>query len=401
MEHYLKEELYSLVRGGDEIFEFLQSGSLDGLWYWDLLKQEEEWMSPEFWRLFGYDPAEMPHSPSAWMEAIHPEDLDLAVENFQKHLADPNHPYDQIVRYRHKTEDRWITVRCRGIAIRDEDGTPTRMLGAHTDLTALREREEELRKTNLALVAARDMAESSLRAKSSLLETMSHEIRTPMNGIMGLADLLASRDLGERENHYVEVIRTSSNRLLSLMTDVLELARLEAGVLHDQERPFAVEDVVQAVLDLFEAEALNKNLTLTAEQGAEPLGLLIGSARLVQHVLMNLVSNALKFTDEGGVEIAARLATGSHGRHMLEVWVADTGPGVAPENHDLIFERFSTTDAPNGRGGAGLGLTIARGLCEAHMGTLELVATDRPGATFFARFSVERAEVEMPEARAV
>ena len=152
MEHYLKEELYSLVRGGDEIFEFLQSGSLDGLWYWDLLKQEEEWMSPEFWRLFGYDPAEMPHSPSAWMEAIHPVDLDLAVENFQKHLADPNHPYDQIVRYRHKTEDRWITVRCRGIAIRDEDGTPTRMLGAHTDLTALREREEELRKTNLALV---------------------------------------------------------------------------------------------------------------------------------------------------------------------------------------------------------------------------------------------------------
>ena len=135
-EHYLKDELFELMRADNSLFQFIQQGSLDGIWFWDLEQPEHEWMSPELWRLFGYDPAEKKHFASEWQEMIFPEDKKTALRNFEAHLADPSHPYDQIVRYVHKSGGT-VWVRCRGIAIRDETGKPIRMLGAHTDLTDL------------------------------------------------------------------------------------------------------------------------------------------------------------------------------------------------------------------------------------------------------------------------
>ena len=134
--HYLKEELYALIRTDPTIFEFIQKGSLDGIWFWDLESPEHEWMSPELWRLFGYDPDAMPHLASAWQDIIFEEDRKTALANFKAHCEDPSNPYDQIVRYRHK-DGGTVWVRCRGVAIRDENGKPIRMLGAHTDVSAL------------------------------------------------------------------------------------------------------------------------------------------------------------------------------------------------------------------------------------------------------------------------
>ena len=160
MDHYLKKELYSLVKSDSKIFEFIQRGSLDGIWYWDLAHPENEWMSEGFWELFGYDAKEKEHLASEWQFMINPEDLETALENFKKHCEDPSHPYDQVVRYSHKNGST-VWVRCRGLAIRDENGNPVRMLGAHTNLTlqketerALIEKSEELEKTNAELKEA-------------------------------------------------------------------------------------------------------------------------------------------------------------------------------------------------------------------------------------------------------
>lgn len=135
-QHYLEKELYSLMQSDQQYFDFLQEGSLDGLWYWDLLEQENEWMSPSFWRLFGYDPNEKKHFASEWQDMIFEEDLETALINFKKHLNNPDCPYDQVVRYRHK-KGHTVWVRCRGIAIRDNGGRPVRMLGAHNDISQL------------------------------------------------------------------------------------------------------------------------------------------------------------------------------------------------------------------------------------------------------------------------
>jgi PAS domain S-box-containing protein len=135
--NYLKKELYELVKTDESIFDFIQESSLDGLWYWDLEHPEEEWMNPKFWTVLGYNPDEMPHKAAAWRDIIHPDDLKLAYERVTKHLANPEYPYDQTIRYTHKNGST-VWIRCRGLAIRDKDGKPVRMLGAHHDITELR-----------------------------------------------------------------------------------------------------------------------------------------------------------------------------------------------------------------------------------------------------------------------
>lgn len=140
---YLKNELYDLINKDTSIFEFIQSGSLDGIWYWDLENPEIEWISTKFWETLGYNPDEKKHLASEWQDIIFQEDLKLAIVNFEKHCANPNHPYDQIVRYKHKNGST-VWIRCRGLAIRDKSGKAIRMLGAHTDITDLKEKEKEI-----------------------------------------------------------------------------------------------------------------------------------------------------------------------------------------------------------------------------------------------------------------
>ena len=142
-ENYLKKELYNLIATDVKVFEFIQSGSLDGIWYWDLQNPEQEWMSPKFWETLGYDPEEKEHSSKEWQTIINEEDLQLSSENLIKHCLDPSYPYDQIVRYKHKNGTT-VWIRCRGMAIRDKEGKALRMLGAHTDITNLKMAEQEI-----------------------------------------------------------------------------------------------------------------------------------------------------------------------------------------------------------------------------------------------------------------
>ncbi|GAA4274113.1 PAS domain-containing protein [Aquimarina gracilis] len=146
-ENYLKKELYDLIKKDNILFDFLQEAALDGLWFWDLNQPENEWMNPKFWITLGYDPKEMPHKASSWQDIIHKDDLKDVYANFAKHSQDPSYPYDQIVRYKHKL-GHTVWIRCRGIIIRDQDGKPQKMLGAHTDITEIKEKEQELRLTS-------------------------------------------------------------------------------------------------------------------------------------------------------------------------------------------------------------------------------------------------------------
>lgn len=156
--NYLEAEFYDQLNEGHDAFRFLLDAALDGIWYWDLEHPENEWMSPRFWSCLGYDPEEMPHKSSAWQDIIFKEDLQLAQANFEKHVTDPTHPYDQIVRYRHKT-GRTIWVQCKGIAIRNAEGKATRMLGIHIDRTDQKIK-EELSKANLLLNEAQRLSKT-------------------------------------------------------------------------------------------------------------------------------------------------------------------------------------------------------------------------------------------------
>jgi PAS domain S-box-containing protein len=139
---YLKKELYALIQSDESIFDFIQESLLDGLWYWDLEKPENEWMNARFWTVLGYNPDEMPHKSAAWQDIINQDDLKLASDNFIRHCENPNYPYDQIVRYTHKNGST-VWIRCRGMVIRDNTGKPIRMLGAHHDITDFKKAKEK------------------------------------------------------------------------------------------------------------------------------------------------------------------------------------------------------------------------------------------------------------------
>lgn len=141
--NYLKKELYKRVKNDDMVFDFIQSGSLDGIWYWDLENQNQEWMSPKFWKTLGYSPQTKKHLTSEWQDIIYKEDLEEAIIRIQKHIENPEKIYDQIVRYHHK-DGSTVWIRCRGLVIRDQQGKPIRMLGAHTDITPLMKKEMEV-----------------------------------------------------------------------------------------------------------------------------------------------------------------------------------------------------------------------------------------------------------------
>ena len=145
-DNYLKKELYELIKTDESIFDFIQESSLDGLWYRDLENPEEEWMNPKFWTVLGYNPEEMPHKSTAWQSIINKDDLKVALDNFTKHYENPDHPYDQIVRYTHKNGST-VWIHCRGMAIRDKNGKVVRMLGAHNDITGIKKQEAELRES--------------------------------------------------------------------------------------------------------------------------------------------------------------------------------------------------------------------------------------------------------------
>jgi PAS domain S-box-containing protein len=152
-EHYLKSELYNYMSQDQAFFEFLQEGLLDGLWYWDLEAPQNEWMSSRFWTVLGYDPVEREHLAAEWQDIVYAEDLATALGNFRQHCQDKRHPYDQVVRFRHKNGST-VWIRCRGIAIRNDSGKPVRMLGAHTDVTEQKLAEAELLKKTIELTEA-------------------------------------------------------------------------------------------------------------------------------------------------------------------------------------------------------------------------------------------------------
>ena len=235
-DHYLRTELYELVRATPAIFEFLQLGVLDGIWYWDLEEPKHEWMSARFWDVLGYNPAQRKHLAAEWQDLIFAEDLATAVDNLERHCANPDHPYDQLARYRHK-DGSIVWVRCRGIAIRDAEGKPTRLLGAHTDVTSLKETEEqlknktegleraeeELQKANNELetrVAERtaelEAANSDLRRLEAKLEAENIFLREEIDGLSVPEDVVGRSHLWKQVLHQVEQVAGSDATVLFL-----------------------------------------------------------------------------------------------------------------------------------------------------------------------------------------
>jgi signal transduction histidine kinase len=211
---------------------------------------------------------------------------------------------------------------------------------------------------------------------------MSHELRTPLNAIIGFSEVLLERlfgDVNVKQEEYLNDILSSGRHLLSLINDILDLAKIEAGRMELEAAEFHLPQAIDNALVLVRERALRRGIALEASVDAR-LGVLKGDERKVKQVLLNLLSNAVKFTPEGGrIEVRASLVDG-----QAQVAVADTGVGIAPEDHEAVFEEFRQvgTDYARKREGTGLGLALARKFVELHGGTLRVTSQLGEGATF-------------------
>ena len=230
---------------------------------------------------------------------------------------------------------------------------------------------------------AKEDAESANAAKSDFLATMSHEIRTPMNGMMVMAEMLASADLSTRHRRYAEIITRSGASLLTIINDILDLSKIEAGKLDLEAVPFSPEALVEDVASLFWEKARSNNIELAIRIASNVPAMVVGDPTRLNQVVTNLVNNALKFTERGGVIIDLS-AEDAGDRSRLRFAVTDTGVGIEASRINAIFEAFSQADQSTTRkfGGTGLGLTVCKRLVDAMGGEILVTSTPGEGSTF-------------------
>ncbi|MFA8434469.1 MAG: ATP-binding protein [Marinifilaceae bacterium] len=366
MGNYLKEELYELIKKDDSIFSFLQNSSLDGLWYWDLEQPENEWMNKRFWTTLGYNPEEMPHKASAWQDIINQEDLQVALDNFKKHLENPDHPYDQIVRYTHKNGSI-VWIRCRGMAIRDKDGKPIRMLGAHHDITEQKKTEQALKELNAT--------------KDKLFSIISHDLRSPFNSIVGFSDLLLENLEAYdccKIKETVGYINQAGERTLCLLNNLLAWSNLHTGQICYKSENINLESIFQEVIACYLPSARIKNISIDHHLEAEIE--LYFDPNILKIVLRNLISNAIKFTNSGGkIEVSA---TGNP--NQIEVSVSDNGVGMDEVTRNKLFKIDTnvTTLGTAKEKGSGLGLVLCKDFIELHGGSIWVESELNKGSKF-------------------
>lgn len=331
------------------------------------------YFSPECFDIMGFADPLLEMSGQEYRDVIHPDDTQRVLTALYACISGKNDAYREQIRHR-AADGRYIWTLARGrVAERFADGRTRIITGTFQDISSEKEYER-------LIAESRDAAEQANRAKSDFLANTSHEIRTPLNGVLGMAKLLARTELTEKQRFYVDTLCQSGQALLSLIENILDISRIEAGELQFDIETFDLEAVSHNAINAVTGISVNKGLSLELEFDPSLATMRQGDMRRLRQVLLNLLGNAVKFTDKGRVTLRVRGGGGD------AVWfeVADTGIGLKADECEVVFSRFVQANSSNTRKheGTGLGLAICKELVELAGGEISVESRFGEGSVF-------------------
>lgn len=384
----IAHDITDIVRARESIeqserqLKYVMDATLEGIWDWGIpegsLTHNDRWSE-----ILGLDKDQLDQTIEDFVSLLYPEDKPQIMQKIQACLqGETEHYYSEHRMLKADGSITWVLDRGK-VVERGENGEPVRMVGSFTEINQRKQDE-------LALKQAIKKADQANRAKSLFLANMSHEIRTPLNGILGLVEQLLDTPLSEQQSRNLQMVLNSSEHLMVIINDILDLAKIESGKAQLEVIDFSLVEVLQKTLGLMRASAELKGLALSLEI-APGLEWVKGDAHKIQQIITNLLGNAIKFTEQGSVTIRAYLV-----QQSLRMEVNDTGCGISQHDSQSLFEAFKQVDASTTRryGGTGLGLSICKKLTELMAGQIGVNSEVGQGSTFWIEIPYQAGRVQ-------